>query len=318
MPAKTKEVKIGLFVGREWSWPPAFIEEVNRRTSSTGVTAEFVKVGGTLVNEPNPYRVIIDRISHEVPYYRSYLKNAAIQGVKVVNDPFMWTADDKFFGTSLIVRLGLSAPRTLALPNKDYVPGIVHNESLRNLEYPMRWDWLVEQVGGFPCVLKDAHGGGWKGVYIVHNMDELHHAYNESGLMTMILQEFIKWDDYARCMCLGQQEVRVMRYDPNTRYYYPHSGFGQSLHTLLHESTLAINKAFGYDMNTAEFAIKDGVPYAIDFMNPAPDMDVNSLGREHFDWMVNMMAEVMIKLALGKEETRAAYAWGQALKKAKA
>ncbi|HVU14768.1 MAG TPA: hypothetical protein VHD90_26010, partial [Phototrophicaceae bacterium] len=137
-------VRIGLFVGREWSWPPAFIDEVNRRTAQTGVIAEYMKIGGTKMNEPVPYRVIVDRISHEIPYYRLYLKNAALQGVKVVNDPFMWTADDKFFGASLMARLGVAQPKTVALPNKEYVPGIVHNESLRNLIYPIDWQGLVD------------------------------------------------------------------------------------------------------------------------------------------------------------------------------
>ena len=126
--------KVGIMVGREWSFPPAFIDEVNRRNE--GVVAEFVKLGGTKMNEPNEYAVIIDRISHEVPYYRSYLKNAVLQGVHVINNPFMWTADDKFFEASLAARLGVAHPKTIVLPNKDYVPGIVHDESLRNLIYP--------------------------------------------------------------------------------------------------------------------------------------------------------------------------------------
>ncbi len=318
MAVKSEPIRIGLFVGREWSWPPAFIDEVNRQSDKTGVIAEYVKVGGTFMNEPNHYRVIIDRISHEVPYYRSYLKNAVIQGVKVVNDPFMWTADDKYFGTSLIVRLGLAAPRTVVLPNKDYVPGIVHNESLRNLLYPMDWHSLVEMVGGFPVVLKDAHGGGWKAVHIAHNMEELIYYYNTSGLLTMILQEFIRWDTYARCMCLAQEEVRVMKYDPNARYYHPEPDFDSALLDRLRGDTLTICQAFGYDMNTCEFAIRDGVPYAIDFMNPAPDMDVNSLGRNHFDWMVTKMADTMIKLAKSKQETRARYDWGKRIKDADA
>jgi hypothetical protein len=282
------------------------------------VIAEYVQIGGTLMNDPCPYRVIVDRISHEVPYYRSYLKNAVLQGVKVVNDPIMWTADDKFFGASVVTRLGIASPRTVVLPNKDYVPGIVPTESLRNLIFPMDWDGLVEQVGGFPCVLKDAHGGGWRDVYIVNSMNELWHAYNSSGLLTMILQEFIKWDEYARCMGIGQREVRVMRYDPNQRYYSPEHNFAPDMAQKLHDSTLAICRAFGYDMNTCEFAIRDGVPYAIDFMNPAPDMDVNSLGKNHFDWMVQTMADVMIEFALSKAETRKNYAWGQAVARVKA
>src|SRR6185295_12700584 len=135
-------LKIGVIVGREWSWPPAFIEEVEKRNE--GVEAEYAKLGGTRMNEPCPYTVIVDRISHEVPYYRSYLKNAMLQGTHVVNNPFMWTADDKFFGASLISKLGVMSPKTVGLPNKDYVPGIVHNESLRNLNYPIDWPGIVD------------------------------------------------------------------------------------------------------------------------------------------------------------------------------
>jgi hypothetical protein len=313
--ASTKPLKIGLFVGREWSWPPAFIEEVNRRSDKTGVIADYVKIGGTMMNEVPDYRVIIDRISHEVPYYRSFLKNAALQGVKVVNDPFMWTADDKFFGASVITKLGLASPRTVVLPNKDYVPGIKHDESLRNLSFPIDWQALVDSVGGFPVVLKDAHGGGWRDVYVCNHMEELWHHYNHSGLLTMIIQEFIEWENYARCMGLAQSEVRVMNYDPKARYYAPEHNFSPEMYKRLEQETLTICRAFGYDMNTCEFAIKDGVPYAIDFMNPAPDMDVNSLGHGHFDWMVNTMADTMIAFAKSKEATRSRYEWGkQAIK----
>lgn len=311
MPAKkiSQPIRIGLFVGREWSWPPAYLEEVNRRSDETGVIAEYMKVGGTMINDPVNYRVIVDRISHEIPYYRLYLKNAAIQGVKVINDPFMWTADDKFFGSALAEKAGIAMPRTVALPNKDYVPGIVHNESLRNLTYPIDWNGLVEKVGGFPLVLKDAHGGGWKGVYVCHTMEELLFHYNTSGLLSMIMQEFIRWDDYARCMGLGQKTVRVMKYDPNNRYYYPEHGFSDEMYQRLYNDSLTICRTFGYDMNTCEFAIRDGIPYAIDFMNPAPDMDVNSLGKGHFDWMVENMATMTIKLALSDDSTASRYAW---------
>jgi glutathione synthase/RimK-type ligase-like ATP-grasp enzyme len=209
-------LKVGLLVGREWSFPPAFIEEVNRRNE--GVVAEFVKLGGTKMDEVNPYSVIVDRISHEVPYYRSYLKEAVLQGVTVVNNPFMWTADDKFFEASLATRLGVASPKTVVLPNKDYVPGIIHTESLRNLAYPMDWDALIDYVG-MPCILKDAHGGGWRDVYVCRTKEELWDAYNQSGLLTMVLQEFIEWDHYVRCMCLGQTEVLPMKYDPREKRY---------------------------------------------------------------------------------------------------
>lgn len=288
-------LKVGLLVGREWSFPPAFIEEVNRRKA--GVQAEYVKIGGTRMNEPNEYAVIIDRISHEVPYYRSYLKNAVLQGVTVINNPFMWTADDKFFGGSLADKLGIAHPKTVVLPNKDYVPGIVHTESLRNLIFPLDWEGILAYIG-LPCVLKDAHGGGWRDVYICYSLEDVWRAYNESGLLTMILQEFIEWDHYVRCMCLGQKEVLPMKYSPGERrYYVEHAHLTPELGVRVIEDALKLNQALGYDMNTVEFAVRDGVPYAIDFMNPAPDMDVNSLTPFYFDWVVKHMADMAIDLA---------------------
>jgi hypothetical protein len=288
-------MKIGLLVGREWSFPPAFLDEVQRRNA--GVSAEYVKLGGTRMNEPCPYAVIIDRISHEVPYYRSYLKNAVLQGVTVINNPFMWTADDKFFEATLAARLGVAHPKTLVLPNKDYVPGIVPTESLRNLLYPLDWKSIVEYVG-LPCVLKDAHGGGWKNVSICHSIDELIRFYNTSGLLTMIVQEFIRWDQYFRCMCLGQEDVLPMQYDPRERrYLVGNQQESSELGRRVVGDSLKLVRALGYDMNTVEWAVRDGIPYAIDFMNPAPDMDVNSLTPVYFEWCVKHLADTAIKSA---------------------
>lgn len=287
-------LKVGLFVGREWSFPPAFIDEVNNREA--GVTAEYVKIAGTRMDEPCPYAVIIDRISHEVPYYRSYLKNAVLQGTKVVNNPFMWTADDKFFEASLATKLGIASPKTVVLPNKDYVPGIVHPDSLRNLDL-VDWDAVLDYIG-LPCVLKDAHGGGWRDVYICYSKQELFDAYNESGLLTMILQEFIEWEHYVRCMCLGQDIVLPMKYNPHERkYYVEHDHLSPEMGKRIVADSLALVQALGYDMNTVEWAIHDGVPYAIDFMNPAPDMDLYSLTPHYFNWVVQSMADMAIRMA---------------------
>jgi hypothetical protein len=288
-------LKVGLLVGREWSFPPRFIEEVNRR--GAGVTAEFARLGGTRMDEPCPYAVLIDRISHEVPYYRSYLKSAVLQGVTVVNNPFMWTADDKFFEATLAAKLGVCHPKTVALPNKDYVPGIVPNESLRNLIYPLDWQGVADYVG-MPCILKDAHGGGWRGVYVCHTLDELIANYNQSGLLTMIAQEFIHWEKYVRCLCLNQAEVLPMPYDPTQRRYVVDDNYlSPGLRQRIVDDSLKLVRALGYDMNTVEWAVRGGEPYAIDFMNPAPDMDINSLTPLYFDWAVTHMADLAVGLA---------------------
>ena len=290
-------LKIGLVVGREWSFPPAFIEEVQRRDE--GVIAEYVKLGGTAMEESVPYAVIIDRISHEVPYYRTYLKYAALQGAIVVNNPFMWSADDKLFGAGLATRLGIASPKTVALPNKEYVPGIKHDESLRNLTYPLDWEAVVTYVG-LPCILKDAHGGGWRDVYVCRSLDELIHHYDTSGRLTMIVQEFIEWDQFVRCIALGQRDVLPIKYDPKERrYHVEHNHLSPELGRRIVQDSLTLMRALGYDMCSLEWAVRDGVPYAIDFMNPAPDMDLYSLTPHYFQWAVSRMADMAIRLATG-------------------
>ena len=307
-------LRVGLIVGREWSFPPAFIEEVNRRDA--GVVAELARLGGTRMGEPVPYAVLIDRISHEVPYYRTYLKHAVLQGATVINNPFMWTADDKFFEADLATALGVASPKSVVLPNKDYVPGIVHTESLRNLVYPLDWEAILDYVG-LPCILKNVHGGGWKedDIYVCRNREDLLASYDRSGLRTMVLQEFIEWEQYVRCICLGQEEVLPIKYDPRERkYHVEHEHLSAGLGRRIVDDSLKLVRALGYDMNTCEWAVRDGVPYAIDFMNPAPDMDIHSLTPFYFEWAVRHMAHMAITLATQPRPQRRALRWDVALR----
>lgn len=295
------EPRIGLLVGREWSFPPAFMEAVARRKS--GVVADFIKLDATRMAQPIPYTLIIDRISHEVGFYRAFLKHATRMGVSVINNPFMWSADDKFYDATLAIQNGVAHPKTIVMPNKDYIPGISHSESLRNLAYPMDWKGVADHIG-FPCILKDAHGGGWRDVYVCQSMDELLENYNNSGTLTMIAQEFVKWDQYVRCMVLGREHVLPMPYDPGQKQYIPDPDYlSDDIRDRCVKDALTLCNALGYDMNTVEFAVKDGIPYAIDFMNPAPDMDINSLTPTYFEWVVEHMADLAIKLALAPQPT---------------
>ncbi|EFO81223.1 hypothetical protein OSCT_0884 [Oscillochloris trichoides DG-6] len=304
--------KIGVLVGREWSWPPAFIEEVNRRNA--GVLAEFIKLGGTRMAEVCEYDVIIDRISHEIPYYRTFLKTAALCGTRVINNPFWWSADDKFFGASLCSLLGIPHPKTVALPSHSYAEG-VSEESLRNLRYPIPWQDHVEYVGGFPAILKPITTSHFKRVYKVNNFDELWRAYNDTGAECMLLQEYIAWEKYVRCIVIGQEHVMTIKFDANAawpnRYFRDDHYLTTEEGHLVVDSSLKINRALGYDMNTIEFAIKDGIPFAIDLTNPAPNFDVNTLTPHYFDWVVKTMADVAISMALAGRSQPKEYAWSQ-------
>ena len=110
-----------------------------------GIVGEFVKVGGTYMGEASRYKVIVDRISHEVDYYRAFLKHAMLNGTYVINNPFWWTADDKFFNYSVVQKLGVTVPKTVLLPQKGYPWDVdIQQESLRNLDYPLDWDAILD------------------------------------------------------------------------------------------------------------------------------------------------------------------------------
>ena len=212
-------MKIGLLVGREFSFPPAFIERVNHLGKPHGISAEMAIFGGTKMDEPPPYRVIVDRISHEVEYYRGALKHAVLHGTYVINNPFWWTADDKFFNYSVMAKLGCAIPKTVLLPQKDYPADVdLTPESLRNLEYPIDWEGMLDYVGR-PAILKPYSGGGWKHVYKVNDVGELLAAYDRTAPYPMTLQEFINFDQYVRCFTFGKTDITPVVYDVKERRY---------------------------------------------------------------------------------------------------
>lgn len=280
--------KIGILAGMEaHDFPASFVARINQEP---GFHAEMAKIDATPESFLPHYDVIVDRISHEVPFYRIYLKTAVLAGTYVINDPFWFNADDKFFGYSLAKKLGVAVPRTVLLPQRSYIPAIDPQRSLQNLVYPLDWRAIADYIG-FPAVLKPAEGGGWKNVSIVHNMDELLHFYNQSGTLAMVLQQFIDFDDYVRCICIGKTAIRPIRYQPSTRSYLPERDWmPRHVAEQVIKGALAINEALGYDMNSVEFAVKDGVPYAIDFTNPAPDMYRWSVLDDNYAWCVEEMA----------------------------
>lgn len=263
-------MKIGLLCGREYSFPPAFLERVNALGAAHGITADLVKLGGTRMDAPPEYRVIVDRISHEVEYYRGAMKQAVLQGTYLINNPFWWTADDKFFNYAVMHRLGAAIPRTVLLPQKGYPADVdLTPESLRNLAFPIDWDALLDYVGR-PAILKPYSGGGWRHVYKVHDRKELLAAYEGTSPYPMTLQQFIDFDRYVRCFTFGKTDITPVAYDPRERrYLVDHAYLSSELGARVVKDAQTINLALGYEMNTIEFAVRDGIPYAIDYLNCA-------------------------------------------------
>lgn len=307
--------KIGVLFGMENTFPGALVARINEM-KAPDVSAEFLKTGGIRMNQPSGYRVIVDRISQDIAFYRAYLKNAVMSGTIVINNPFWWTADDKFFNYALAERIGVAVPRTVILPQKQHPPGTTE-QSMRNLIYPLNWEEIFDYIG-FPAFLKPYSGGGWKSVFKVHSPDELFAAYDQTSDLCMTLQRSVEFTDYFRCYVVGREKVRVMRYEPRNPHHLRYVHDGPTIDPGMHERVVGdcrtLCQALGYDLNTVEFAVQDGVPYAIDFLNPAPDADYNSVGPENFAWIVDAVADLAVKKALSDEQPQQEYHWSHFLR----
>jgi hypothetical protein len=307
--------KIGVLFGKERSFPEAFIEKINSKKID-GIIAEAVLINKVMQGEPSDYAVIFDRISQDVPFYRAYLKNAALCGTTVINNPFWWSADEKFFNNCLATKINVPVPKTVILPSHD-LPADTSSTSFSNLAYPLDWEGIFNYIG-FPAYMKPFAGGGWKSVYQLNSIEEFFEKHAETEQLVMMLQEEIKFTEYYRCYCIGGKYVRIMPYEPRNphhlRYVADFKPTAEMLE-LMEGIVLRICNYLGYDFNTVELAIKDGVPYAIDFCNPAPDAEVTSVGQENFDWVVETAANYAIEKA--KEHVPGAdnLTWGSYIKK---
>lgn len=288
---------VGILFGMEDTFPWAVINEINQRGGGD-VKAEPVQIGAIRDEGPPAYAVIVDRISHEVPFYRTWVKCEAAKGAHIINNPFWWSADDKFFDNVVAMKAGVAVPKTMLLPHKQHPPN-TEGKSFRNLTW-VDWDGVFEYLG-FPIFMKPAYGGGWRDVYKCDNREEFFAAYDQTRDLTMMAQEAIDFDRYYRCWVAGRERVRVMEYDPKAPFHerYVRGGSGESdpLVQTVHDHALRLCRLLGYDMNTVEFAVRDGIPYAIDFMNCAPDADVHSVGEDNFRWIIDNMAEFLVGLA---------------------
>ena len=307
--------KIGVLHGKERSFPEAFVARINSKNID-GITAEPVSIDKVMQGESSGYAVIFDRISQDVPFYRAFLKNAALCGTAVINNPFWWSADEKFFNNCLATKIDVPVPKTVILPSRE-LPDDTSDESFANLAYPMDWEGIFKYIG-FPAYMKPFAGGGWKSVYQLNSIEEFFEKHAETQQLVMMLQEEIKFDEYYRCYCIGGKYVRIMPYEPRNPHalrYVADFKPSPERYKLMEDIVLRICNYLGYDFNTVELAIRDGVPYAIDFCNPAPDAEVTSVGQENFDWVVETAATYAIERAQAQKEGEDNLTWGEYLKR---
>ncbi len=307
--------KIGILFGQERSFPMAFVDRINSKKID-GISAEPVRIDKVMQGEATDYAVIIDRISQDIPFYRAFLKNAALTGTAVINNPFWWSADEKFFNNCLATKINVPVPKTVILPSRDH-PDDTSDNSFSNLAYPLDWEGIFNYIG-FPAYMKPFAGGGWKNVYRLTSKEDFFDKHSETGQLVMLLQEEIVFEEYYRCYCIGGKHVRIMPYEPRNPHHLRYvANFAPSAERLklMEEIVLRINQYLGYDFNTVELAIRDNVPYAIDFCNPAPDAEIKSVGEENFAWVVETAANYAIEKARAHRPDTDNLTWGEYVKR---
>src|SRR5438874_1580952 len=136
--------KVGILHGQERSFPEALVNRINEKNEKN-IIAESVRIDKVKQAEPCGYDVIIDRISQDVPFYRAYLKNAALCGTAVINNPFWWSADEKFFNNCLATKIDVPVPKTVILPSYA-LPADTTDQSFSNLAYPLNWDAIFSYI----------------------------------------------------------------------------------------------------------------------------------------------------------------------------
>jgi glutathione synthase/RimK-type ligase-like ATP-grasp enzyme len=265
------------------------------KMSGGKISVEMCRVSELELNMDVPYDLIIDRLSHCIPYYLQYSRTAYLKGTYVINNPFRFYVD-KFFGYLAAKELGVPVPKTVLLPPKLF-PRSFKNRDLKNMVYPIAWGEIIDYIG-FPAYFKPAGGWGWRDVFKVEDFDELMYLYDRTGYDLMLLQENIEYDHYVRCFCLGRKHVMPIKYVPDAphhqQYVVEHSHLTPTQGKLISQYACALSDVLDFDMNVCEFAIHKGVPVAIDFTNMVPDVNPHSIRWHYYDWLIETLTGVII------------------------
>ena len=167
--------------------------------------------------------------------------------------------------------------------------------------------------------MKPFAGGGWKNVYKLESIEDFFEKHSETNQLVMMLQEEIVFEEYYRCYCIGGKYVRIMSYEPRNPHHLRYSADfkpDEKKIEMMTDIVVRICTYLGYDFNTVELALRDGVPYAIDFCNPAPDAELSSVGQENFDWVVETAATYAIEKAQEHDASKDNLTWGEYIKRA--
>jgi glutathione synthase/RimK-type ligase-like ATP-grasp enzyme len=289
--------KIGVLHGTEHSFPDALITRI-KCLAKNEIFAEKIKTGALLSNITNDYEVIFDLVSHEVPFYASYLKLAVMNGVKVVNNPFIISPFEQFFNAALCNRIKIKMPKTAILPSKELPPNTAAS-TLSNLEYPLNWDAIFDHVG-FPGIIKPNKFDLSHSEMTVYNKSEFFAAYDMSGNKPAIYQEYIEFEKYFRTFIISTEHTVTLQYDPempmHKRYIEPTKTIDENILQKTSRAAIKYANASCLDFIAIDFGYIDDNLYTIDFHTP-PEIRHNEIPNGNYNELVEITANFLIELA---------------------
>ena len=317
MPNVTR--KIGLSLGADDCWPICYediLEQLDLALEMKKDTVRFeverMEIEPFALDRPVTYDLVIDRLTHWYHLSREWIKKAIVlDDLYVFNNPWSVQSVEKHTSYCAMMRLGMPIPPTWLIPPKEYEEQADLQKTLER--YAKIFD--LKEVGdalGYPSFLKPYDGGGWVGVNKVDDDEGLRSSYEESGKFVMHLQQGVHpYERFVRCVGVGPQ-VRFVDYDPSAplhqRYGKAQDFLTADDESLLHDVLKTINSFFGWDFNSCECLLKDGVWHPIDFANPCPDSQVTSL-HMHFPWLIGAKLRWSLYCAATKKTMRPNLDW---------
>jgi hypothetical protein len=312
MPAVTRN--IGLSLGADICWPLAFEQILADAKLELKVGKDVVRFACERVTlEPFPlqqgckYDLVVDRLTHWFALQREWIKKSILMdGLYVYNNPWSVQSYEKHSTYCAMLALGMPIPKTLMVPQKNYEPKNDLDFTLKAYARLFDLGEIGRQVG-YPLFMKPYDGGGWQGVTKIDDEAALRASYENSEKWLMHVQKAVDgFDLFVRAVGIGPQ-VRVIKYDASQplhgRYTTARDFCSKEDRELMVDTCLTINTFFGWDFNSVEALRKDGVFHPIDFANPCPDNQVNSI-HYHWPWYVTSNLKWAIFCAATKRPMR--------------
>ncbi|MFA5510925.1 MAG: hypothetical protein WC313_00625 [Candidatus Kapaibacterium sp.] len=292
-------MKIGLMYGSEKSLPAQIIKSINN--SSRRITADTITLNAVKPTDYSDYAVIYDRISHKIPFYRNYLKQSLINGVSVINNPFVCHDESSFIYNRAVLQSGINVPKMVLLPSKEH-PDNTSSESFKNLSYPLNWQEIFDFVG-FPALLKTNISYNYIQAYKVYNPAEFFSAYDLMGKTSVLLIENIDFEEYYKVFVIigDEPKFELLDYNPLKPL---HLRFGKSKYEpdvktieTIKTQSVKVSKLLDLHINSLEFGVKKDKIYLTSYHDPAPKMEQGYVDEKIWKRLVNNIADFLISVS---------------------